>query len=175
MNKRHTQNIPKTLDKLCALFDAELDRQTTVRRMCQAQGDAARQSDMTNLQSSTEALVVLMEDALHAEKVRIEILHWVVDHYRLPLKEHTLTDLIAVVPQPWRDRMKQFQHDIKSILIETQDIITLNEGFMKQAAERLEESIHTAVDHAAGPPEGYNPNGMESKGQHSPALLNAVG
>jgi len=100
MNNVHTKNIPKTLDKLCALFDAELERQIVVQRMCQTQGDAARQSDMTSLQSCTEALVVLMEDALHAEKVRIEILHWIVDHYRLPVKEHTLTDLIAVVPQP---------------------------------------------------------------------------
>lgn len=175
MNSRPMQNIPKTLEKLCALFDAELERQITVQAMCKAQGNAARQSDMETLHESTESLVALMDDALHAEKMRLEILHWVVAHYRLPLEEHTLSDLIAVVPQPWRDRMKKFQHDIKGILIDTQKIITRNEGFMNQAAQRLEDSIHTVVDRATGEPDGYSPNGMESKGKHSPALLNAVG
>jgi hypothetical protein len=46
MNTRLKRNIPNTLDKLCALFDAELDRQMAVQRACKEQGDAARRSDM---------------------------------------------------------------------------------------------------------------------------------
>lgn len=175
MNKKHTQNIPKTLDKLCALFDAELERQMNVKQTCQAQGEAARKSDLAAMNSCTETLVTLMEDAMHAEKMRIEILHWVVEHYCLPLEDHTLSDLIAVVPQPWQNRMKDFQQNIKGILQETQEIVTLNETFITKAAGRLEDSILSAVDHVAGQPEGYAPDGMESKGQHRPALLNAVG
>ncbi len=175
MNMQLKQNIPAILDKLCALFDAELERQISVQRMCLDQGEAARRSDMEKMQLHTESLTILMDEALQAEKVRIEILHFVVEHYRLAVEAHTLSDLIAVVPYPWNDRLRKFQTQIKSILTETQSIIESYEGFMHRAAEQLEESIYSAVEHVAGEPDGYSPDGMESKGMHQPALLNTVG
>ena len=175
MNTRLKRNIPNTLDKLCALFDAELDRQMAVQRACKEQGDAARRSDMKVMQASTESLTVLMEGALYAERVRVEILRWIVDYYGLAVEDHTLTDLIAVVPYPWNERLSVFQTKIKAILCDTQLIIKANERFMNHAADQLDESIHSAVDQVSGQPDGYNPAGMESKGYRQPALFNAVG
>lgn len=171
----YSQSLPKILDKLCALFDEELDRQTAVNRMCAAQGKAARDTDLQGMDAHTQGLVVLMEDALSAEKTRIALLQWIVNHFSLPEKEHTLTDLIAVVPQPWRDRMKEFQLNIRDILAETQEIVTANERFMQGASQKLDDSIQQAVEHVTGKPEGYNPAGMEANEQQLPALLNTLG
>lgn len=175
MNMQLKQNIPAILDKLCALFDAELERQLSVQRLCLAQGESARNSNLEEMQQHTEGLTILMDEALQAERVRIEVLHFVVEHFRLTSENHTLSDLIAVVPSPWNNRLRTFQVSIKSILTETQSIIEKYEGFMHRAAEQLEESIYSAVEHVAGVPDGYSPDGMESKGMRQPALLNTVG
>lgn len=169
------QTLPRVLEKICTLFDEELDRQRAVRRICEAQGTAARASDMELLEEYTQSLVVLMEDALASEKSRISLLRWIVDHYQLPEEEQTLSDLIHVVPQPWRNRMRGFQSDIRGILTETQRIVTENESFMNRASEKLDASIHDAVNYVIGKPDGYNPEGMDTNDHRQPALLNTVG
>jgi hypothetical protein len=175
MTSGRTQTLVKVLDKLCALFDCELERQTAVQRMCAAQGTAAHASDLEALDVHTQALVVLMEDALMAEKTRVSLLHWIVDHYSLPEKEHTLTDLIVVVPQPWRGRMRAFQTEIREILAATQEIVTANERFMYRASEKLDDSIQFAVNQVSVKPDGYCAAGREADDHRQPALLNTVG
>ena len=170
-----THTLPKVLDTLCALFDEELDRQRAVQRMCVVQGKASRDSDMEALDVHTQALVVLMEDALHSEKSRVALLQWVVEYFRLPKKEHTLSDLIVVVPQPWRERMRSFQLAIREVLAATQSIVSKNEQFMSSASEKLEDTIQLAVEHIAGKPDGYCASGAESNEHRQPALLNTVG
>ena len=170
-----TQTLSKILDKLCALFDEELHRQRAVKRMCKAQGDAARASDFEAMELHTETLVVLMEDALVSEKSRIVLLHWIVEHYRLPESEHTLSDLIKIVPQPWRDRMRTFQTEIRTVLAATQTIVSGNESFMNRASQKLDDTIHLAVEHVVGKADGYSASGKESNEHRRPALLNTVG
>ena len=153
----------------------ELVRQTTVQRKCEAQAKAANDSDMEALDTHTQTLIVLMEDALLSEKSRDAFLQWIVEHYRLPDKEHTLSDLIAVVPQPWRGKMRAFQLAIREVLAKTQAIVSKNESFMSCASERLDNTIQLAVEHVAGKPDGYCASGTESNEHRQPALLNTVG
>lgn len=176
MNMGRAVTLTKILDKLCALFDEELERQKTVLVMCEAQGAAARQADFEELEARTQGLVVLMESALESEKRRIQLLEWLVNHYRLSETQQTLSDLIVVVPQPWRARMERFQREIRVTLVKTQEIVSRNEEFMTQASRKLDDSIQQAVEHVIGKPQdGYGARGREAKADRRPALLNTVG
>lgn len=175
MNMGRTVTLTKILDKLCALFDEELERQRAVLTMCEAQGTAARASDFESLEAHTEGLVGLMESALESEKRRIQLLAWLVEHYHLAETEQTLSDLISVVPQPWRRRMETFQREIRAILTQTQQVVERNEQFMTQASVKLDDSIQQAVEHVSGKQDGYGSRGMEAKGDQRPALLNTTG
>ena len=175
MNMGRGVTLTKILDKLCALFDEELERQRSVFAMCNAQGAAAREADFEELEARTQGLVVLMEGALESEKRRIHLLEWLVGHYQLAETQQTLSDLIAVVPQPWRARMERFQKEIRAILVKTQEVVERNEQFMTQASVKLDDSIQQAVKHVSGKQDGYGSRGREAKGHHRPALLNTVG
>lgn len=175
MTHGKTQTLTRILDKLCALFDEELERQNSVLEMCVAQGKAARSSDFEELEARTDGLVVLMEAALQAEKRRIEVFGWLVRHYGMPESAQTLSELIAIVPQPWRNRMTSFQRDVKKTLERTQDVVAWNETFMTKASEVLDDSIKEAVGHVSLKPDGYGATGMEAKMQQQPALLNTIG
>lgn len=175
MNMGRSVTLAKILDKLCALFDEELERQHAVLAMCQAQGTAARASDFEELEARTQGLVGLMESALEAEKRRIQLLEWLVNHYHLSESQQTLSSLIVVVPQPWRARMERFQREIKALLAETQEVVSRNEQFMSQASTKLDDSIQQAVDHVSVKQDGYGSRGDEAKGHQQPALLNTVG
>lgn len=175
MSVARTQALTRVLDKLCALFDEELTRQKSVQSMCIAQGKAARDSDFESMETHTEGLVVLMESALQAEKRRLEVFEWLVMHYGMPKESHTLSDLIVIVPQPWRSRMLLFQSAMKKTLEQTQDIVRWNEAFMNKASEKLDDSIQDAVGQVSVKQDGYGARGFEAQSQQQPALLNTIG
>ena len=100
MDVRHG-TIGEKLDALCEHFDDELERQQNVLVVCRAIGQAARSQDLEYLEAKTEALRVLLGEAMEAEQVRLDLVADVGDFYQLPEDQQTLSGLITQVPMPW--------------------------------------------------------------------------
>lgn len=164
-----TQEQPKTgpadqlFDSLCALFDDELERQENVLAVCRAQGDAARIHDIPTVEARTQALVHLVEDAFEAEKMRVDLLSRVVEYFELPIKKQTLSELIELATEPWRNRLKDFQTRIKTTLAETQKVVIENADYMRRSLKVVDESLREAVDGIPVLPEAYEVDGKSQR------------
>ena len=164
------------LEALCQLFDEELERQENVLGICKDQGDAARQHDTQRLQARTQALVTLVEDALEAERERVALLRRVVDHFSLPVKKQTLSDLIEIAAEPWRKRLKEFQSRIQKTLTQTRSAVMENADHIRRSLRIVDDSLKTVLGPAVALPGAYEGDG-KAPGmlQHEPALIDTRG
>ncbi|PCJ66203.1 MAG: hypothetical protein COA73_01115 [Candidatus Hydrogenedentota bacterium] len=176
----HTEILSKSfegdLKRLCILFEGELARQEKVYSICCAQGRAARVNDVDALDAHTRELVALMEEVFESEQERLPVLQHIVSYYQLSEENHTLSELIAVVPNLWQRRLQAFQKNIKNVLAKTQLEVRGNQSYMLQASKRMEETIATSLQQDEQPAEGYAHDGTEAvKPGQRPAVLNALG
>ncbi len=169
--------IETNLNALCTLFDDELERQHSVLAIMRAQGEAARAFDLDALNARTDALDVLMNEALESERRRLELLETVVSHFSLDVEHQTLSDLIAVVPEPWKHRLMEFQTEVRATVDNTRSLVFENAQFIR----RCLRGVETVVDTVQGtePTEAsrsYDAEGNRAGRQGGrSALLNAVG
>ena len=133
--------IGDTLDALCDYFDDELERQQNVLVVCRAIGRAARSQDTEYMEAKTEALQILLREAVAAEKRRLELVGDVVDWYQLPEEQQTLSALIAHVPMPWEQRMREFQVLMRATLESTRRLVRENNQVMKRSLGVLNQTL----------------------------------
>lgn len=132
MNRKHA-TIGEKLEALCDHFDDELERQQNVLVVCRAIGQGARSQDLEYLEAKTEALQLLLREAMEAEQVRLELVAEVVAHYQLPEGEQTLSGLIAHVPMPWEQRMREFQVLMRATLESTRRLVRDNNHVLRRS------------------------------------------
>lgn len=168
-------SIRRTLDELCAVFDAELERQQNILAVCRVLGDAARAHDVEYLEAKTAALEVLIRDTAGAEAERHRLLRHIVDYYELSPKQQTLTRLAATVPQPWRRRMEEFQRAIQTTLLETGKVVRENAGVIRRSIKVVGQLLNV-FQQAAVQPGQYDAQGAEPpRREHRPALMDQKG
>ncbi|MEK7794587.1 MAG: flagellar export chaperone FlgN [Candidatus Hydrogenedentota bacterium] len=168
-------SVDALLSELCELFDDELERQTNVLAACRAQGDAARLQDTEEMERRTRALTLLLEEAMQAERRRIQILKQLVGDLGLPAERQTLTDLISATPEPWRARMQEFQIAIRRVLAQTQEAVHTNARRMKHSLRVVGGALRTVtIEEASGA--DYDAEGRRPVfGARHTAMLDALG
>lgn len=165
-----------TLDTLCSVLDDELERQGTVLAVLEAQQQAIRVQAVEELEARTEALGELIREAVQAEAERQCVLRQVVEHFDLPEERQTMTDLIAVAPEPWRSRMRDFQTQIREIVKKTQEVTRTNRRVLRhslQVVDRCIDTLHQCQT-AVGPDYDASGHGPHVK-VRGPALLDQKG
>lgn len=171
-----SENSAKLFDDLCALFDVELARQENVEQLCRAQGVAAREQDPEGLEAHTQALSLLVADAVEAEKERIRMSEAVVSHLGLSSSEHTLTDLIARTPEPWKRRMLEFQTRIKAVLESTREAVRENAGYIRQCLKVVDGAVRMFTGQDDENAKSYDAGGKEAASTRGgPVLIDAQG
>ncbi len=162
------------LGSLCAYFDDEIERQENVLRLCHAQGEAARAMDAATLEQQSEALALVLTDCALAEPMRIDLVGGLTERLSPTSREWTLTELIALVPTPWNDRLKQCQSRLSAVASETRGVVAANAAMIRHSLRIVGDS----VDRVLGPEtaSGYTDCGdLPASGRRAPALLNARG
>jgi len=164
------------LEELCNLFDDELERQENVLAVCRAQYNAARAHDFEYLEAKTAALVVLLRDGTQAARKRHGALREIVDHYGLPVERQTLTDLIAVVPDPWHRRLLEFQHRFREVLEAIREVVRQSGRFMRRSLSILDECLGALEQCSEAAPGAYDADGLENRTRvRLPAFIDRKG
>jgi len=170
------RELPEALDRLCAHFDAELERQRAVLAATMTQGEAARSRDLEALQEATKALLVLMEQALEAERERLTLVHLIVTGFALNEPHQTLSGLIERAPEPWSSRMGVFQTEIREVLRETQEHVRKDSNYLRRSGRILERSVRSVLGQPEQAGDAYDKEGNEPDGAlRAPALVNTLG
>ncbi|MCF6286673.1 MAG: flagellar protein FlgN [Candidatus Hydrogenedentes bacterium] len=168
--------IGAILDALCDYFDDELERQQNVLVVCRAIGRAARAQDTEYLEAKTEALQLLLREAVAAEKVRLELVGDVVDWYQLPEDEQTLSGLITQVPMPWEQRMREFQVLMRATLESTRRLVRENNQVMKRSMSVLNRTLSAMALCQPESHGNYNEQGGDiSRMKSTPTLIDQRG
>lgn len=134
-------SIGEKLEALCDYFDDELERQQNVLVICRAIGQAARSQDLEYLEAKTEGLRVLLSEAMEAEQLRLSLVADVVEFYQLPEGQQTLTALIAEVPMPWQQRMREFQVLMRATLESTRRLVRDNNQVLRRSIGIVTETL----------------------------------
>jgi len=175
MNTRD-MSIEDLLDHLCEHFDDELERQQNVLAVCRAMGQGARAQDHEYLEAKTAALHVLLRQAIAAEQVRLALVRAVVDHYALPADAQTLSGLIAAVPEPWRQRMQEFQVLMRATLETTRRLVRENNRVLRRSLYVVNQTLAAMALCEPGAGGAYDGTGGEIVRVHSvPAMVDQRG
>jgi hypothetical protein len=168
--------IARVLEQLCEHFDDELERQQNVLVVCRALGQGARAHDHEYLEAKTAALHVLLRQAVAAEQVRLALVRRVVDHFELSESQQTLSGLIAAVPEPWCQRMQEFQVLMRATLESTRRLVRENNRVMRRALTVLNETMNALALCEPEHPGSYDGQG-EGRGRTrtAPALIDHRG
>jgi hypothetical protein len=171
-----THTIDELLERLCEHFDDELERQQNVLMVCRALGQAARVQDHEYLEAKTAALHVLLRQAMSAEQVRLALVRQVVDHYALPEERQTLSSLIVVVPEPWHQRMQEFQVLMRATLETTRRLVRDNNRVLRRSLHVVNQTLAAMALCEPGGSGAYDGTGGEVVRTHSaPALVDQRG
>ncbi len=161
---------------LCEIFDDELERQRNVLDVCLAQGAAARARDVEPLEAKTAALAILIQEAVEAEAHRMEIVQRLVECYRLPVEEQTLSGLIAVAPEPWKSRMRDFQTEIRKVLESVKKVARENDALIRQSIHHVNQALSTLAECVEKPQQGYDARGgRQGAATMQPAMIDRQG
>ena len=175
MDVRHG-TIGEKLDAPCEHFDDELERQQNVLVVCRAIGQAARSQDLEYLEAKTEALRVLLGEAMEAEQVRLDLVADVVDFYQLPEDQQTLSGLITQVPMPWQQRMREFQVLMRATLESTRRLVRDNNHVLRRSLGIVTQTLATLSMCQPESQGQYNHQGGDATRMKSrPALIDQRG
>ncbi len=175
MNTRD-MSIEDLLEHLCEHFDDELERQQNVLVVCRAMGQGARAQDHEYLEAKTAALHVLLRQAIAAEQVRLALVRAVVEHYALPADAQTLSGLIAAVPEPWHQRMQEFQVLMRATLETTRRLVRENNRVLRRSLYVVNQTLAAMALCEPGAAGAYDGTGGEIvRVQSMPALVDQRG
>lgn len=142
--------LATALVSLCDCFDDELERQQSILEICRAQGEAARAQDREALEDRAVALALLIQDAVKAEKKRLALVHEVVRLLALGEDRQTLSGLIAVVGQPWKLRMQEFQVQMRATLAATRETVRENNLILRRSLRVVNQTLASVSPAWAG-------------------------
>ncbi len=169
-------SIAGLLDELCDHFDDELERQQNVLVVCRALGRGARVHDYEYMEAKTAALHVLLRQAIAGEQVRLALVRQVVDFFELPEEKQTLSGLIAAVPEPWRQRMQEFQVLMRATLESTRRLVRDNNRVMRRALSVLNDTMNALALCEPEQPGSYTQQGdSHRRTRTAPALIDQRG
>lgn len=171
---RDTGRLEAAFKQLAAVLDQELERQENVLSLCRAQGEAVSAHDAETLVARTQALRLLLEDTLGAERARVAVVRDLVELLNLPVERQTLTGLIAVAPAPWDRRLREYQVRLREVLEATRGVVRANAVKLRHGL-RL---VHGALDMFGAAPSdhAYSAGGVRNeKDAARSMLLNAQG
>lgn len=172
----HDYTIEEILERLCEHFDDELERQQNVLVVCRAMGQGARAQDHEYLEAKTAALHVLLRQAMSAEQVRLALVREVVEHYGLDEEHQTLTGLIAVVPEPWHQRMQEFQVLMRATLETTRRLVRENNRVLRRSLYVVNQTLAAMALCEPGGAGAYNGSGGDvARTQPAPVLVDQRG
>ena len=163
-------------EALCAVFDDDLERQENMLSLCRAQGRAAIEHDIELLEARTEAMTALVHEATESERLRVALATVLVQALRLPEAQQTLSGLIAVAPEPYRNRLADFQARIQVVLMDTREVVRANHLILRRSSRIVSDALEALVD-CTPPPRGqYDARGDAPQGHsQQPALLDQRG
>lgn len=172
----NVKSMEQELEQLCILFDNDLERQENILAVCMAQGKAARAHDLEYLEAKTAALNALIRDAVDAERERLELVRRLVDAYQLTPERQTLSDLIAIAPDPWKTRLREFQTRMKHVLMDTRQVVHGNTQVIRRSLGVVNEAMKTLLDCLPSTPGNYDGKGEEIGSMAAnPAMIDTRG
>ena len=130
---------------VCECLDEELERQQTVKVVCEAQYDAVRIRSIEHLQAKTDALECLIHEANVAEKARLRAVRALVEYLELPVERQTLTELVRIAPAPFGRRLDELQRELKALLPAIRAIIADTQQRLRLGSDILDRTIQTLV------------------------------
>jgi hypothetical protein len=169
-------NLKATLDALCSLFDDELERQQTLLALCVSQGKAAQTHDLEYLEAKNSAIAILLRDAEQAECERTCLVDIVAAAYGLPNDRQRLSAMIAVIPDPWKSRMRDFQICARAVLANIQRTANENARIIRLSMQVIHESLSLVVKCMKPAQAQYDARGAEaSRAGNAPSLIDHRG
>jgi len=168
--------VGEALEMLCGVLDDELERQETVLAVTEAQQNAILANDAANVEARTAALEILIRETVQAEAERHCVLRKVVEHFDLPPERHTMTDLIAVAPEPWRSRLSEYQTRIRDTVNRTRAYVRTNRRVLRQSIRVVDQCLSAIQRCEETTAARYGADGMEpARKQRTPSLLDQKG
>lgn len=163
------------LEKLCGVFEDELERQENVLRLCLLQEEAVMQRNPARLTTHTEALNFLLNEVAAAEGERLRIAREAVEALGLKEGKQSLSGVIAHAPEPWRTRLAEIQAQLKTVMGEASVVVRRNNRLMRRMLLTSNETLRKlAGDHESSC--GYSTLGAPlAVRSGAPALLNQAG
>ena len=162
---------PDLLEALCAYFDGELERQETVLALTRAQGQAARCYDLEGLEAKTQALNLLIQEAVDAEALRLRLVKALVEAYALPRERQTLSGLIEATQEPWRHRIREFQQRMQAISRDCRAAARENRVAMRRGLRVVNDALESIVRGVTAAEAAYTSQGIETVARGFPAGL----
>lgn len=170
------ETLDDLLEDLCEVLEDDFDRQEDLLALCKAQGRAALEHDVELLEARTEAINALIADTTRGEAKRIALAAALVQHYRLPVEQQTLSDLINAAHEPWKQRLHEFQTRMRAVLAETREVVRANNGIIRRSARVVNEALDVLTLCAPAPKGEYDARGGErGAGMGTPAFLDQRG
>ena len=161
-------------ETLYFVLEDALERQEKVLAACQAQGKASRTRDVEQLKAKTLELVDLMKEAVRADKRRADVVKQIALEQGLRKAPENLTQVTAIAPGPWRDRLDDLQTRLQATLSETRAVIAASAGVMRAVLRVVGGSLQALED--CWTANGYEANGLEPAREHAgPKILDRKG
>lgn len=158
----------ETLEIFCTIVEEEAERQENVLAVCRGQREAILAHDVASIEAKTTALEILIQDAIRAEGDRLRALRRVAEQLGFRHEPHTMTELRAVVPEPWRSRLGDAQRRLQSATGEIRGLVRSSARVLRLSL-RIVGRCLGALDQCVGAANGtYDYRGTESS---VPALL----
>ena len=129
------------LEQLCRNLDEEVQRQEKILAMCRAQNEAVRLNNIEKLESQTQDIVSLLQEAAEAEKDRNRLVGRLATQCGCPLA--TLSDLVAVAAGPCGERLRHIQKHLRSVLAETRKVVHGNKVLFRGGLRLVSQTVRT--------------------------------
>ena len=163
-------------EALYFVLEDALERQEKVLAACQAQGKAARARDVEYLEAKTLELVDLMKEAARADKTRADVVKQIALEHGLQKPPENLTQVTAIAPGPWRERLNDLQTRLQAALKETRAVVHASAGVMRAVLRVVGESLQALEECCTANAQGYEANGLEPAREHAgPKILDRKG
>jgi len=147
------------LEKLCSVFESELERQENVLRLTQSQEQALVLRDTELLAARTQALNLLLNEAAQAESERLRVAREAVEALALPDSQQSLSGVVAAVPDPWRSRLADLQRQLKMVMHDTALVVRRNNRMLQPLLQKTNDTIAQLFGSAQHAATGYTMSG----------------
>ena len=129
------------LEQLCRNLEDEVQRQESILAVCRAQGEAVRSNNIENLESQTQRVVSLLQEAAEAEKDRNRLVGRLATQCGCPLA--TLSDLVAVAAGPCGEHLRHIQKRLRSVLAETRKVVHGNTVLFRGGLRLVSQTVRS--------------------------------